>query len=222
MKKSTLLLWILSLLVFNGCGSDIKGLMIYDKDPTLTTMKQVRAFPLQSSVGFEWKKIEDSRVHGVNIYRGIPSQGKQSFKQIGTVGNRYATHFVDTHVKPNTSYVYTFTTFSLGKESKNGAVLKVKTKAALNGVSFLQAYNVAPGVIKLLWSPHANESINRYIIERSVNGEKWKFVSQIEGRLMVEYIDTFVRRGNAYRYRVVAKSYDDILTKPSQVTSVSL
>lgn len=221
MKKSTLLLWTLSLLILNSCGG-IKGLMIYDTDPTLKTIKEVRFLSTQSSVGFEWKKIEDRRIHGVNIYRGIPSKGKQSFKQIGSVGNRYGTHFVDTHVKPNTSYIYTFTTFSLGKESKHGTILKIKTKEALKGVSFVEAYNVAPGIVKILWSPHSNQSINRYIIERSVNGGKWKFVSQVEGRLMVEYIDTFVRRGNTYRYRIVAKSYDDILTKPSQVTSLSL
>jgi fibronectin type 3 domain-containing protein len=225
MKKSTLLQWTLSLLAFlslNGCGEGIKGLMIYDTDPTLKTIKQVRALPMRTSVGFEWKKIEDYRVHGVNIYRGIPSTGNQSFKRIGSAGNRYATHFVDTHVKPDRTYLYTFTTFSLGKESKHGTVLKVKTRPALHGVSFVKAYNVAPGVVKLLWAPHNNESINKYIIERSVNMGPWQYVTQVDGQLMAEYIDTFVHAGNNYRYRIIAKSYDNIATKPSQVTTISL
>ena len=222
MKKSTLLLWTLSLLAFNGCGEGMKGLMIYDTDTTLKTITQVRSLPMQNSVGFEWKKIEDYRVHGVNIYRGTPTTGAQSFQRIGSVGNRYGTHFVDTHVKPNRVYLYTFTTFSLGRESKHGSVLKVQTRPALNGVSFAKAYVVAPGVVKLLWAPHANQSINRYVIERSVNAGPWKYVIQVEGQLMAEYIDTFVNAGNSYRYRIIAKSYDDILTKPSQITSVSL
>jgi len=222
MKKSTLLLWTLSLILFNGCGSGIKGLMIYDTDPTLKTITKVRALPMQNSVGFEWKKIEDRRVHGVNIYRGKPTEGTQSFKRIGSAGNRYATHFVDTHVKPNRSYIYTFTTFSLGKESKHGAVLKVKTRPALNGVSFVKAYDVAPGVVKLLWAPHENQSINAYVIERSANGMEWKFVAQVEGQLMAEYIDTFIHKGSSYRYRIIAKSYDGIKTQPSQITSISL
>lgn len=225
MTKSTLLLWTLSLLAFlslNGCGEGIKGLMIYDTDPSLKTIKEVRALPTQNSVGFEWKKIEDRRVHGVNIYRGNPSQGSQSFKRIGSAGSRYATHFVDTHVKPDSTYLYTFTTFSLGKESRHGAILKVKTRPALPGITFVKAYNVAPGVVKLLWAPHANQSINRYVIERSVNGNPWKFMAQVDGQLMAEYIDTFVHPGNSYRYRIFAKSYDDILTKPSQITSVAL
>ncbi len=196
--------------------------MIYKTDPTLKTITQVRALPTQSSVGFEWKKIEDSRIHGVNIYRGTPSEGKQSFKRIGSVGNRYATHFVDAHVKPNTSYIYTFTTFSLGKESKHGAVLKVQTRQSLNAVSFIKAYSVAPGVVKILWAPHSNQSINRYVIERSVNEGPWKYVTQVEGQLMAEYIDTFVRSGNSYSYRVIAKSYDGVMTKPSQITTIAL
>ncbi len=225
MKKSTLLLSVLALIIFNGCGGGIKGLLIYDTDPTLKTIKQVRALPMMSSVGFEWEKIKDRRVHGINIYRGSPSDrfgGDQGFKRIGSVGNRYATHFVDTHTKPNTKYLYTFTTFSFGKESKHGTILRVKTRPPFASVSFVKAYKVAPGVVKLLWKPHPSERVNAYIIERSVNGGKWKYVSQVEGQLMAEYIDTFVRNGNSYAYRIIAKSYDDIRAKASQATQISL
>ena len=222
MKKSILLLSVLALITFNGCGG-VKGLMIYDTDPTLKTIKQVRAFPLMNSVGFEWKKIKDRRINGINIYRKMPSgHDGQEFKHIGSIGNRYATHFVDTHVKPSTKYLYTFTTFSLGKESKHGAVLRVKTRPTFNGVSFVKAYNEAPGVVKLLWRPHLSERVNAYIIERSVNDGEWKYVSRVEGQLMAEYIDTFVRNGNTYAYRIIAKSYDGIKSKASQVTQISL
>jgi len=84
------------------------------------------------------------------------------------------------------------------------------------------AYKVAPGVVKLLWKPHPSERINAYIIERSVNGGAWKYVSQVEGQLMAEYIDTFVRNGNSYAYRIIAKSYDNIRAKASQPTHISL
>ena len=222
MKKSILLLSVLALIIFNGCGG-IKGLMIYDTDPTLKTIKQVRTLPMMSSVGFEWEKIKDRRIHGINIYRKAPSnQGDQEFKRIGSIGNRYATHFVDTHVKPNTKYLYTFTTFTLGKESKHSAILRVKTRPPFVGVSFVEAYKVAPGVVKLLWRPHPSERVNAYIIERSVNGGEWKYVSQVEGQLMAEYIDTFVRTGNTFAYRIIAKSYDNIRAKASQATQISL
>ncbi len=219
MKKSILLLSALALLIFNGCGA-IKGLMIYDTDPTLKSISQVRVLPKMSSVGFEWEKIEERYIHGVNIYRRSPSD--QEFKRIGSIGNRYATHFVDTHVKPNRKYLYTFTTFSLGKESKQSAILRVKTDHSFTAVSFLEAYRVAPAVVKLLWKPHPSERVNAYIIERSVNEGEWKYVSQVEGQLMVEYIDTFVRAGNTFSYRIIAKSYDDIRAEASQPAHISL
>jgi len=222
MKKSILLLSVISLLLLNNCTSGIKGMMIYKTDPTLKTITKVRALAMQNSVGFEWEKIEDRRVHGVNIYRATPKKRKQSFKRIGTAANRYATHFVDTHVEPNMIYHYTFTTFSLGKESKHGSVLEVKTRPALSAISFVKAYNVAPGIVKILWAPHSNQSINRYVIERSINTGPWKYMTQVDGQLMAEYIDTFVRPGNNYNYRIIAKSYDDTMTKPSKPTSLAL
>ena len=126
MKKSILILWVLSLITFNGCGA-IKGLMTYGTDPSLDTIDQVHALPRMNSVGFEWKKIEDHRIHGVNIYRGNTSQDRQNFKRIGTVGNRYATHFVDTHVKADSTYRYTFSTFAFGKESRRSEPIEVTT-----------------------------------------------------------------------------------------------
>ncbi|MDQ1325421.1 MAG: Fibronectin type-III protein [Campylobacterota bacterium] len=221
MKKSTLLLWVLGLLAFSGCGS-VQGLMIYEKDASLNTITQVKALPTMNTVGFEWQKIEDSRVRGVNIYRGVPQNKEQGFKQIGSVNNRYATHFVDTQVSPDTEYVYTFTTFSLGKESEHGKVLHVKTRPTFNAVSFVQAYKVASDAVKVLWRPHTDPRINAYIIQRAVDGGEWQYVSLAKGQLMAEYIDIFVRNNHTYQYRIIAKSYDGIEARTSQITSISL
>ena len=221
MKKSTLILWALSLLIFNGCGA-VKGLMTYGTDSSLNGIKGVHALPKMNSVGFEWQKIEDQRIHGINIYRADLSVGHGNFERIGTIGNRYATHFVDTHVKPGTTYRYRFSTFAFGRESKQSAPLEVRTLPTFSAVSFVKAYKVAPTVVKLLWKPHSNPGISTYIVERSVNGSEWKFVSQVEGQLMAEYIDTFVRSGDTYRYRIIAQSYDKIRAYPSHVTKISL
>lgn len=221
MKKSILILWAVSLILFNGCGA-VKGLMTYGTDPSLDSIEQVHALPRMNSVGFEWKKIDDHRIHGVNIYRSKASEDTQSFKRIGTVGNRYATHFVDTHVNADSTYRYTFSTFSFGKESRHSEPIEVRTLPAFSAVSFVKAYRVAPSVVKLLWKPHANASINTYIVERSVDGSEWKFVSQVQGKLMAEYIDTFVRSGHTYSYRIIAQSYDKIRAYPSQATQITL
>lgn len=221
MKKSTLILWALSLITFNGCGA-VKGLMTYGTDPSLETIEQVHVLPRMNAVGFEWRKIEDQRIQGVNIYRSDASQASQSFQRIGTVGNPYATHFVDRHVKADSTYRYRFSTFAFGRESKHSEPIEVRTLPAFSAVSFVKAYRVAPSVVKLLWKPHADPSIDTYIVERSVDGSEWKFVSQVQGQLMVEYIDTFVRSGHTYSYRIIAQSYDNIRAYPSEATKITL
>ncbi|MEA1879764.1 MAG: hypothetical protein U9N11_03900 [Campylobacterota bacterium] len=221
MKKLTLSLLVATSIIFSGCGA-IKGAIIYEKDRTLETITQVRALPMQTSVGFEWKKLEDSRIHGVNIYRGYPSQGSQGFKRVGSVNNVYATHFVDNTAKQNTEYIYTFTTFSLGKESNHGALLNVKTRAAEAGVNFAQAIQVTPTVVKLLWRPHSNQSVNKYIVERSMNNSQWTAIGEVEGQIAAEYVDTFIHSGNHYKYRVIAKRYDGALMQPSKTMAISL
>ncbi len=221
MKKSILVLWVTSLITFNGCGA-VKGLMTYGTDPSLETIKQVHALPRMNSVGFEWKKIDDRRIHGINIYRSDASKEREGFQRIGTVGNPYGTHFVDTHVNADSTYRYSFSTFAFGKESRHSEPIEVRTLPPFSAVSFVKAYRVAPSVVKLLWKPHANISINSYIVERSVDGSEWKFVSQVQGQLMVEYIDTFVRSGHTYSYRIIAQSYDKIRAYPSETTKISL
>jgi len=221
MKKSILLFLVIASLTFNSCGG-IKGLMTYSTDPSLQGIGKVHTLATMNSIGFEWEKIHNRKIHGINVYRGNAAGDKQSFKRIGTIGNRYATHFVDTHVKADTAYSYTFTTFSLGQESRRSKTLTVKTLPAFSAVSFVKAYKVAPSVVKLLWKPHSNLSVNAYIVQRSVSGCELKFVSQVQGRLMAEYIDTFVRTGKSYRYRIIAQSFDKIQAKPSKHTQLTL
>ncbi|UPT76988.1 hypothetical protein MN086_07965 [Sulfurovum sp. XGS-02] len=221
MKKSILILWAVSLITFNGCGA-VKGLMTYGTDPSLETIEQVHALPRMNSVGFEWKKIDDHRIHGVNIYRSDASKEGQRFQRIGTVGNPYATHFVDTHVHADSMYRYRFSTFTFGKESRLSETIEVRTHPPFPAVSFVKAYRVAPSVVKLLWKPHADPSIDSYIVERSVDGTEWTFVSQVQGQLMAEYIDTFVRGGHTYSYRIIAQSYDKIRAYPSEATKITL
>ena len=222
MKKLTLTLSALSLLLLNGCGSAVKGMMIYDIDPTLQSITEVKTLATRNSVGFEWHKIENPRVYGVNVYRATPSAGNQVFERIGSTGSRYATHFVDTHVQPNKTYLYTFTTFSLGKESKHGAILNVHTAPALPAVSFAKAYVQENRAVKLLWAPHTNQSVSSYRIERAERNGGWKYIANVRGQLSVEYVDTFVLQGNQYHYRIFARSADGTLSQPSPIMSVSL
>ncbi|MEA3419155.1 MAG: hypothetical protein U9Q90_07110 [Campylobacterota bacterium] len=220
MRRSILPLSAVTLLVLSGCGAS--GLTVYDIDPELPRITEIRSLSAMSSIGFEWDKIRESKVRGVNIYREVADKGKTEFKRVGTVGNRYGTHFVDTYLKPDQSYRYTFKTYRLGKESERGTVVTVKTLPPFPPVSFAKAYQEDKNVVKILWRPHTNPKINGYVIERSANGQPFKYLAQIDGRLMAEYIDSFARKGYRYRYRIIAKSYDKIKAEPSEAAEITI
>ncbi|WP_289412376.1 fibronectin type III domain-containing protein [Sulfurovum zhangzhouensis] len=218
MRRSILALLATALIVFNGCGGVVQSMTVYESDPSLAKLQNLKTLPQRNSIGFEWEKITDSKVRGINVYRSVDGEEMH----IATISNAYATHFVDTQVKPGQSYSYTFKTLRFGKEAESGTQIKVRALSPLASVTFLQAYKVGEGTVKLLWRPHDNESINAYIIERSVNGGEWRYLAQVNGRIMVEYIDTFVRPGREYHYRIIAKSYDDTTSRPSQPTQIRL
>jgi len=185
-------------------------------DKTLPRISHLKHIVGKSSVGFEWSAIQDSRVKGIKVYRGIPQHTKnQKYTKIATIDDRYATHFVDRNIAANQTYLYTFTTYSLLKESLPGIVIKIRTSEAFEPVDFVKTYNSDHGVIKVLWSPHANLEISGYIVERKISGGAWKYLASIKGRLMPEYIDRSAAVGHSYSYRVIARSSSGTKSVPS-------
>jgi fibronectin type 3 domain-containing protein len=59
-----------------------------------------------------------------------------------------------------------------------------------------------------------------YKVEKSINGEKWKWIATVENRMMSEYIDTYVAPGFNYTYRIIAVGFDDSISRPSKVISI--
>lgn len=222
MKKSTLILLTISLVILNSCSGvgAFRSIMIYEHDASLPNIGKVNALASMNSVGFEWQKIDEgTQIQGIHIYRGDPLQRTSRFQRIGTINNIYATHFVDTHVEPDNTYSYVFTTFYLNRESSPSPRIDTRTLSSFPAVTFVEAYRVSPNTIKILWKPHTDSSVNSYIIERSVDGRGWEFVSQVRGQLMVEYIDKFARARSNYSYRIIAQSFNGINSIPSEATN---
>ena len=211
-------LMLLSLL-FSGCAT--QGMLAVGSDETLPTITGIKHIVGKSSVGFEWSAIQDSRVKGIKIYRAIPqSTADQKYTKIASIDDRFATHYVDRNIKPNQSYLYTFTTYSLLKESLPGSVIQVQTHEAFEPVSFIKTYSTSKGVVKVLWNPHPAPEIAGYIIERKVSGGEWKYLAFVRGRLMPEYIDQSAALGYSYSYRVVARSSSGVRATPSEASQI--
>lgn len=213
---------LLALIILcSGCSTE--GILAIGTDKTLPKITKVKHIVSKSSVGFEWQAIKDSRVKGIKVYRAIPQHTKdQRYTKIATIDDRYATHFVDRNIKPNQTYLYTFTTYSLIKESLPGRVIKVQTGEAFEPVSFIKTYSRDKGVIKILWNPHPSAEVSEYIIERKIAGGKWKYLALVRGRLMPEYIDKSAAIGYTYSYRVVARNSNGVRALPSEASVIKV
>jgi fibronectin type 3 domain-containing protein len=92
------------------------------------------------------------------------------------------------------------------------------TKKRFESVSFVSAVNELPRQIKILWRPHSNERVEKYIIQRASNKtSKWEDIKTIDSRLKVEYIDDDLGDNEVFAYRVVALTYDGIKSIPSKI-----
>ena len=157
---------------------------------------------------------------GYYIQRYNPKNKK--WTEIATIKNPYTSIYVDTGLKPGFIYKYKIATFdkngipSLAKETVQS------TKQKLSPVIILEAKPIVKGKIKLIFRPHPNERVNRYIIKRFNDEEaKWKTIATLSPRLNVEYIDTNLKDGKIYKYKIFAKSFDNIKSFPSKTVSVS-
>ena len=221
MKRLTQLsLTAILLLLLTGCSP--KNLISYKLDTRLPKVNDVKAIADNTSVGLEWKPLKN--LDGINIYRTEANQYRGSEKKqltkIATISNPYATHFVDSGLRQNSAYTYTFTTIRGEYESSHGEIVEVKTKPYLPPITFFQGKQQSKNVIKLLWRPHADKRIKMYRVERSMNGGDWKWVQSIHNRIMVEYIDVYVKPRNRYQYRVTAIGFDDSYSKPSKIVTI--
>ncbi len=212
----------LALNLFTGCSK----LPIPEKavtiDPTLTAPSLNGSLSDITATAFEWKAMEDPRVSGFYVYRSSQSAEDKKLERIATIESRFATHFVDDHLVPNTQYQYRFA--SKGKEnteSNASETISVSTLPMIVPVSFFQSVGNMPRSAKLLWRPHPNAKINGYIIDRlNVNDQKWSEIATITGRLNAEFIDHDLKDGQIYYYRVRAVTYDKLVTEPSETSKV--
>jgi hypothetical protein len=99
--------------------------------------------------------------------------------------------------------------------------MNVVTLPMIAPISFFQSVGNMPRSAKLIWRPHTNARISGYTIERkNVNDQEWSEIKTINGRLNAEFIDTNLKDGEVYYYRVRAVTFDSLTTLPSDIAKV--
>ncbi len=218
------LLFIGSILfLFDGCsGGPIPGVQQEIKeDAKLPKIELTRRGLVveMNQIAFEWKPITDPQVEGIKIYRSVNDSNATHL--LATIENRYSTHYVDLDVKPDTKYAYELRTYKNDVVSPKSKKINVYSKPPLPSVSWIYAKNGLPRMAKILWRPHKNQAVKSYIIERkTVDDENWEKIATLKGRLQAEYIDTGLKDKYTYRYRVRVKTFDGIVSTPSEIVKV--
>lgn len=188
-------------IIFSGCANLFFSPVL---NLSLPLVQNIKPFPDVSSVAFEWDRVKNEKVMGYVIYRKSSDEGE--FERIAIIRNPRITHFFDSKLESEHIYQYQFAT--LGENDTVSARTKpvaIKT-SFIDPVEFVYAVSDEPKLIKVFWSPHANPSIQKYVIEKLVDNQ-WQEIGEVKNRLGIEYFDVDLQDGVTYEYRVAGVSF---------------
>nr|WP_321268432.1 hypothetical protein [uncultured Sulfurimonas sp.] len=213
-----------SLVILSGCGgTSPKPADEIKIDKTLPIVKLTQSGTVvdMNVIAFEWNAIEDERVKGIYIYKQNMSKEGSELSHYKTLENRFTTHYLDHEITPDSSYTYSFKTFSKEAESQMSEIKILNSLPVLKSVVWIQSIGNMPRTAKIIWRPHENQKVKSYIIERRTLEEKdWSKIATIDGRLNAEFIDFDLKDDFVYKYRVRVLTYDGITSTPSEIVQV--
>lgn len=192
-------------------------------DPTLPKVAINGHIESMTSIAFEWKPLRDARVKGYYVYRNNPQAADEKLTRIYAVEGRFVSHYSDTALQPNTTYIYRFSSFNEKmQESEASETFRVTTHPVLESVSFFDSIGNLPRMAKLIWRPHDNALVKGYVLERqTVEKPDWEQIATIEHRLQAEYIDKKLDDNRVYKYRLRALTYEGVKSTPSDIVTVA-
>lgn len=210
----------LLVLTFSGCvGTSPSPSETPVVDSTLPVVELTESgiFTDMKAVGFEWKSMKDPRVKGVYVYKKSFNDESSEYESTSTIENRFTTHYTDEEVEPESKYAYYFKTYTENSESNPSKEVLVTTLPILDSVSWIHAIENMPRSAKIIWRPHTNQIVKRYILERkTLEDDEWSELDTVDGRLSAEYIDSDLQDDFVYKYRIRVLTYNDIVSNPSK------
>jgi len=225
MKKSiTSILSVGLIVLISGCQKDLSTpeKPRIDESLPMVDSASIKHIPDINAIALEWKKIDIARAAGYYIIRAdMQEDGK--FKRVARIDNKLATHYLDTDLNANSKYGYKISLMTKKDfESRASDTVIVTTLPNFESVSLIESISDLPRQIKILWRPHSNSRVAKYIIERtSPTQAKWEKIATIENRLNVEYIDSDLGDNEVFMYRIKAVTFDGIVSNLSKVTSAT-
>ncbi len=213
-----------SLLILSGCVAKPAPHKepVIDKTLQIVELTKHGVIVDMNAIAFEWKSIKDTKVKGVYVYKRSPDSQAKEATYYATVENRFATHYLDTDIEPDSRYTYYFKTYSDEAESLKSKKVIVNSLPVLASVTWISSITNMPRSAKILWRPHSNQKVKAYVIQRSALEDSfWSDIATVKGRLNAEYIDTKLKDKHTYKYRIKVVTFDGITSTPSQSVKIT-
>jgi len=214
MKKLTL--FLISLLLITGCAVNNKPAP--KSNPNLPKVENFSAYPDRNAIALKWSPVASMSGYYIQKF----NNKTHKWEMLTTVTNPFQTLYVDTNLKPSTTYTYRIATFNKSKVPSLAKEITQKTLPSVAPVIPLEVKPLQKGMVKIIFRPHPNERVEGYIIQRfNDQSAKWEELANLTPRYNVEYIDKNLQDGKIYKYRIIAYTFDGLKSQPSQVISVS-
>ena len=182
--------------------------------PTLTPAQPtgLTADPAHDQVGLDWADPDDSAITGYRILRRLPAQDLPGeFAVLLENTGSTLTSYLDTTVKPQTSYVYRVQAINAHGSSERSswanaltAAAPVLTPAQPSGLTTDPAHDQ----VGLDWDDPDDSTITGYRILRRLPAEdppgEFSVLLENTGSALTTYIDTTVTPQTSYVYQVQA------------------
>jgi len=211
MKK--LLLLVSFLFLITGC---VKNEPIPKSNPNLPMIKNIKAYPERSFIALKWDIIKN--IDGYYIEK---LDKHKKWKKLAKINNPYQTIYVDSNLNPSTNYSYRIATFKNNQFSL-ASKISSKTLPTISQIIPLESRPLKKGMVKILFRAHINERVKGYIVEKfNDKNVKWEQIAMLEPRYNVEYIDSGLEDGKIYKYRIIAYTFDNLKSAPSNIIKVS-
>ena len=197
---------------------------------------------LVKKVELTWTAATEEEVEGYNIYCSTEKDGKyillknipgrenisyvdkyRGYEKFGDAfGEKIAAQIADkvgTTLADNQTYYYRLTTYNKGSAESLPDFAFAKTKPCPQKTVGIKGISLKPREVPLTWNANPEQDISIYHIYRS-SEEKGDFV-KVGKSEKISYVDTGLKDGVKYFYKIQAEDQDGLLSDSSDIISVN-